>query len=138
MVNWTDPIIHWNQLPGTEVKRLLDTWGKDEAFIARYDKKHGYAASPVKAVAKSVAKKEATVPAKATKKATTAAPKTITTRQKHTGPDGAVKFVEHRELYVGFFGGRVVVTKRTEAACREYLAREHGVEPVGSWEQVTV
>jgi hypothetical protein len=138
MVNWTDSIIHWNQLPGTEVKRLLDTWGKDEAFIARYDKKHGYATSPVKAVAKPAAKKEATVPAKATKKATTVAPKTVTTRQKHTGPDGAVKFVEHRELYVGFFGGRVVVTKRTEAACREVLAREYGVAPVGSWEQVTV
>jgi transcription elongation factor GreB len=27
-----------------------------------------------------------------------------------------VKFVEHRNLYVGFWGGRVVVTKRTEAA----------------------
>ena len=142
MVNWTDSIIHWNQLPGTEVKRLLDTWGKDEAFIARYDKKHGYAASPVKvsakAVAKPAAKKEATVPVKATKKATTAAPKKTATRQKHTGPDGAVKFVEHRELYIGFFGGKVVVTKRTEAACREYLSREYGVEPVGSWEQVTV
>jgi hypothetical protein len=142
MVNWTDSIIHWNQLPGTEVKRLLDTWGKDEAFIARYDKKHGYAASPVKVpakvVTKSATKTEATTPAKAVKKATTVAPKTVTTRQKHTGPDGAVKFVEHRELYVGFFGGRVVVTKRTEAACREVLAREYGVEPVGSWETVTV
>jgi len=142
MVNWTDPIIHWNQLPGTEVKRLLDTWGKDEVFIAKYDKKHGYAASPVKVVAKAVtksaAKTEATMPAKAVKKATTVAPKKIVTRQKHTGPDGAVKFVEHRELYIGFFGGKVVVTKRTEAACREYLAREYGVEPVGSWEYVTV
>ena len=142
MVNWTDPIIHWNQLPGTEVKRLLDTWGKDEVFIAKYDKKHGYAASPVKVVAKAVTKSatktEATTPAKAVKKATTVAPKKTSTRQKHTGPDGAVKFVEHRELYIGFFGGKVVVTKRTEAACREYLAREHGVEPVGSWEQVTV
>jgi hypothetical protein len=142
MVNWTDPIIHWNQLPGTEVKRLLDTWGKDEAFIARYDKKHGYAASSIKVVAKDVikpaVKTEAKTPAKAVKKATTAAPKKTVTRQKHTGPDGAVKFVEHRELYIGFFGGRVVVTKRTEAACREYLSREYGVEPVGSWEQVTV
>jgi len=142
MVNWTDSIIHWNQLPGTEVKRLLDTWGKDEAFIARYDKKHGYAASPVKVpakvVTKSATKTEATTPAKAVKKATTVAPKKAPTRQKHTGPDGAVKFVEHRELYVGFFGGRVVVTKRTEAACREVLAREYGVEPIGSWEQVTV
>ena len=142
MVNWTDSIIHWNQLPGTEVKRLLDTWGKDEAFIAKYDKKHGYVTSPVKAVAKAVVKSatktEAKTPVKAVKKATTVAPKKTVTRQKHTGPDGAVKFVEHRELYIGFFGGRVVVTKRTEAACREYLAREYGVEPVGSWEQVTV
>jgi len=37
MVNWTDPIIQWNQLPGTDIRRLLDTWGKDEAFIAKYD-----------------------------------------------------------------------------------------------------
>ena len=142
MVNWTDSIIHWNQLPGTEVKRLLDTWGKDEAFIARYDKKHGYVASPIKVPAKAVtkpaAKTEATTPAKAVKKATTAATKKAPTRQKHTGPDGAVKYVEHRELYVGFFGGRVVVTKRTETACREVLSREYGVEPVGSWETVTV
>jgi hypothetical protein len=145
MVNWTDPIIHWNQLPGTEVKRLLDTWGKDEAFIAKYDKKHGYTASPVspvkvpaKVVVKSATKTEATTPVKAVKKATTVAPKKTSTRQKHTGPDGAIKFVEHRELYVGFFGGKVVVTKRTEEACREYLTREYGVEPVGSWEYVTV
>jgi len=131
MVNWTDSIIHWNQLPGTEVKRLLDTWGKDEAFIARYDKKHGYAVSPVKTPAKTVTKSAA-------KTESTVAPKKAAVRQKHTGPDGAVKFVEHRELYVGFFGGKVVVTKRTEAACREVLARDYGVEPVGSWETVTV
>ena len=131
MVNWTDPIIHWNQLPGTEVKRLLDTWGKDAAFIARYDKKHGYAASPIKAVAKSAVKTEATTPAKAVKQATTAAPKKATARQKHTGPDGAIKFVEHRELYVGFFGGRVVVTKRTEQACRDYLTKEYGITNFG-------
>ena len=43
MNNWTDPIIHWNQLPGTEVKRLLATWGMDEKAIARYDAKHGFA-----------------------------------------------------------------------------------------------
>jgi hypothetical protein len=134
MVNWTDPIIQWNQLPGTDIRRLLDTWGKDEAFIAKYDKKHGHAVSPVKAPAKSVTKSatktEATTPAKAVKKATTVATKKAPTRQKHTGPDGAVKFVEHRELYIGFFGGRVVVTKRTEAACREFLAREFSVEHV--------
>ena len=124
MQNWTDKIIHWNQLPGTEVKRLLATWGKDQASIDKYDRKYGFVNVP----AKPITKTEATVPAKATKKATTVAPKKTPARQKHTGADGAIKFVEHRELYVGFFGGRVVVTKRTEAACREYLAREFGIE----------
>jgi hypothetical protein len=43
-------------------------------------------------------------------------------RQKHTGTDGEVKFVAHRNLYVGFMGGRVVVTKRTAEACQTFLA----------------
>lgn len=130
MVNWTDPIIHWNQLGSTQVKRLIDTWGKDEAFIAKYDKKHGHVHTPlaVKAPAKSATKTEATAPAKVAKKATTVAPKKAPTRQKHTGADGEVKFVEHRNLYVGFWGGRVVVTKRTEAQCREFLKTEFGAE----------
>ena len=122
MTNWTDPIIHWNQLPGTEVKRLLATWGMDEKAIARYDAKHGFEPTPLKvpAPAKAVAAKPvvAVVPKAPAKKAVPAKP---ATRQKHTGADGEVKFVEHRNLYVGFWGGRVVVTKRTEAACVEFL-----------------
>ena len=122
MTNWTDPIIHWNQLPGTEVKRLLATWGMDEKAIAKYDKKHGFEqrALAVPAPAKAVAAKPAVVavPKAPAKKATPAKP---AARQKHTGADGEVKFVEHRSLYVGFWGGRVVVTKRTEAACVEFL-----------------
>ena len=122
MTNWTDPIIHWNQLPGTEVKRLLATWGMDEKAIAKYDKKHGFEHRPlaVPAPAKAVAAKPvvAVVPKAPAKKATPAKP---TARQKHTGADGEVKFVEHRNLFVGFWGGRVVVTKRTEAACVEFL-----------------
>lgn len=128
MTNWTDPIIHWNQLPGTEVRRLLATWGMDAKAIAKYDAKHGFAPTPLKVPVpvkahfsntdnpvdfpKPEAKK---VPAK---KAVPARP---ATRQKHTGTDGEVKFVPHRSLYVGFWGGRVVVTKRTEAACIEFL-----------------
>ena len=50
-------------------------------------------------------------------------------RQKHTGADGEVKFVAHRNLFVGFMGGRVVVTKRTDTACYEFLAKL-GVKPV--------
>ena len=122
MTNWTDPIIHWNQLPGTEVKRLLATWGMDEKAIARYDAKHGFEHRPlaVPAPAKAVAAKPvvAAVPKAPAKKATPAKP---AARQKHTGADGEVKFVEHRNLFVGFWGGRVVVTKRTEAACVEFL-----------------
>jgi hypothetical protein len=122
MTNWTDPIIHWNQLPGTEVKRLLATWGMDEKAIAKYDKKHGFEHRPlaVPTPAKAVAAKPVVVavPKAPAKKAAPAKP---TARQKHTGADGEVKFVEHRNLYVGFWGGRVVVTKRTEAACVEFL-----------------
>ena len=132
MVNWTDSIIHWNQLPGTEVKRLIDTWGKDEAFIAKYDAKHGYAHKPLATSVKPATKTEATTPAKAVKKATTVAAKKVPSkaplRQKHTGADGEIKFVEHRNLFVGFMGGKVVVTKRTEAQCREFLIKEYGAE----------
>ena len=105
MKNWTDPIIHWNQLPGTEVKRLIATWGMTPAQIAKYDRKHGYD-NPVPKAPVAVGK-----PVKAAKPAVKA---DKPTRQKHTGADGEVKFVEHRNLYVGFWGGRVVVTKRTQ------------------------
>jgi hypothetical protein len=133
MKNWTDPIINWNQLPGTEVKRLIDTWGKDAAFIAKYDSKHGHVHTSL-ATPMPATKTEATTPAKAVKKATTVvAKKTVvakapSTRQKHTGADGEIKFVEHRNLFVGFMGGKVVVTKRTEDACREFLVKEFGAK----------
>ena len=124
MNNWTDPIIHWNQLPGTEVKRLLATWGMDEKAIAKYDAKHGFAPTPLKvpAPAKAVAAKPVAtaVPKAPAKKAAPAKP---ATRQKHAGADGDVIFLEHRNMFVGFWGGKRVVIKRTEAACREFLAK---------------
>jgi hypothetical protein len=134
--NWTDPIIHWNQLGSTATKRLIDTWGKDPAFIAKYDKKHGHETAVVTVPAKKAVVtpqvpalkgmtplgfKEPKVPAKK-------APAKPAVRQKHTGADGEIKFLDHRNLYIGFFGGRVVVTKRTEAQCREFLAKEFGLE----------
>ena len=128
--NWTDSVIHWNQLGSTATKRLIDTWGKDEAFIRKYDAKHGHAHTPVTAPApaKTATKKEATAPAKVAKKATTVAPKKAPVRQKHTGANGEIKFVEHRNLFSGFWDNRVVVTKRTEAQCREFLKKEYGAE----------
>jgi hypothetical protein len=128
MTNWTDPIIHWNQLPGTEVKRLLATWGMDEKAIAKYDAKHGFAPTPLKVPVPIKAHVSNTAnpvdfPKPEAKKvpAKKAAPAKPVARQKHTGVDGEVKFVEHRNLFVGFWGDRVVVTKRTEAACVEFL-----------------
>ena len=123
MKNWTDPIINWNQLPGTEVRRLIATWGMTPEQIAKYDRKHGFAtAKTAEPRVKTPAKPE--VKAKAVK--TEAKPKP--TRQRHTGADGEVKFVPHRSLYVGFWGGRVVVTKRTREACLAVLQKDYGFE----------
>ena len=117
MKNWTDPIIHWNQLPGTEVKRLIATWGMTPEQIAKYDRKHGYTeAAPVTVPA---------TPAKPVKAVKPAVKADKPTRQKHTGADGEVKFVEHRNLYVGFWGGKVVVTKRTKEACLAVLQKDY-------------
>jgi hypothetical protein len=127
MKNWTDTCINWNQLPGTEVKRLIATWGFTPEQIAKYDKKHGFVNAP----ARPATKTEATTPAKAVKKATTVVAKKVAVkaplRQKHTGADGEIKFVEHRNLFVGFMGGKVVVTKRTAEACKEFLQATYSV-----------
>lgn len=122
MKNWTDKIINWNQLPGTEVKRLIATWGMTPEQIAKYDKKHGYTNA-----AQDVTEAK---PAKTTKTKAKAevvdVPKP--TRQKHTGKNGEIKFVDHRNLYVGFWGGRVVVTKRTREACLAVLQKDYNFE----------
>ena len=123
MKNWTDPIINWNQLPGTEVRRLIATWGMTPEQIAKYDRKHGFAtAKTAEPRVKTPAKPEAK--AKTVKTEVKAKP----TRQRHTGADGEVKFVPHRSLYVGFWGGRVVVTKRTREACLAVLQKDYGFE----------
>lgn len=124
--NWTDKIIHWNQLPGTEVKRLIDTWGMTPEQIAKYDRKHGFAAVQPKVAAaqKPVPKVEAKPKAKPKAKA---APK-VSARQRHHGADGEIRFLEHRNLWIGFAGGRVVVTKRTRAACEIVLAENFGIK----------
>ena len=126
MKNWTDTWINWHQLPGTEVKRLLATWGMTERQIANYDAKHGFKHAPLtSAVAKTEPKVPVPAPANPAKKAVA---KKAPVRQKHVGADGEIKFVEHRNLFVGFWGGRVVVTKRTEAQCREFFATTFGTD----------
>jgi hypothetical protein len=121
MKNWTDKIINWHQLPATEVKRLVATWGMTERQLANYDAKHGFEHSalvvppPAKEEVKAEPKKS--VPAKK-------APM----RQKHTGANGEIKFVEHRNLYIGFWGSKVVVTKRTREQCQEFLSTTYGID----------
>lgn len=127
MKNWTDKIIHWNQLPGTEVKRLLDTWGMTPEQIARYDRKHGYTSSTPSKPHMTNTANPVDFP-KTEKKAPTKKVVQKPVRQKHTGADGEVKFVEHRNLYVGFFGGKVVVTKRTAEQCKEVLRKDYKLE----------
>jgi hypothetical protein len=124
MKNWTDTCINWNQLTATEVKRLLATWGKDAKFIAAYDKKYGFATAPAKAATPTKAEPKANEVTKAVTKKVVTKP----VRQKHTGADGEIKFVEHRNLFVGFMGGKVVVTKRTKEACAEFLKTAYGVD----------
>jgi len=126
MKNWTDKIINWNQLSGTEVQRLISTWGNTPEQIARYDRKHGFDSTD-SAVAEKVTEtlKQVKPRKSAVKKEVV---RVTAKRQKHQGADGEVKFVEHRNLYVGFFGGRVVVTKRTAEACKEVLRSQFNLE----------
>jgi hypothetical protein len=135
MKNWTDKTINWHQLPATEVKRLIATWGMTERQIANYDAKHAFDNPAPKAHVSNTSNPvdfPKTPAKKTTTKAIAKAPakKVVqkATRQKHTGADGEIKFVEHRNLYVGFWDGRVVVTKRTEAQCREFLATTYGAD----------
>lgn len=102
MVQWTDKNINWQSLSAREIARLINTWGDKPAKAAKVK-----------------------VPANG--KVVVAAERKVT-RQKHTGADGEVKFVSHRNLYVGFWGGKVVVTKRTEEACKAFLKSEFGAE----------
>ena len=120
MKNWTDKIINWNQLPATEVRRLIDTWGMTDRQIANYDAKRGFKTTP--RVEQPAAKKPETKTVTVTVKKANLKKPTQTKRQKHMGADGEVKYVEHRKLYIGFMGGRVVVTKRTAEQCQEFLA----------------
>jgi hypothetical protein len=103
-------------LGSTELRRLLATWGMDSKAIARYDAKHGFEHTPL-TVAPPVKKQTTTAPVKKTAIKT----KTVIKRQKHTGANGEIKYVRHRDLYIGFWDNRVVVTKRTKEACKEFL-----------------
>ena len=114
MVHWTDSNINWQSLSAREINRLIQTWGTDEAAEA----------PKVKVAVKKAVK----TPAKAAPKAEKAPTKARVTK-KHVGADGEVKFLAHRNVYVGFAnGGKIVVTRNTAEACQAYLEREYMLE----------
>jgi len=115
--------ILWNNLSGSQIREVIRMWPKLPAFLTQGKSK----------VAAKVARKAKlpVVDVKVPKVKAKELKGLPTKRQKHFGADGEVKFLEHRNLYVGFFGGRVVVTKRTREACLEFLSNVHGVKLQG-------
>lgn len=115
--------IMWNQYSARQIREIIRAWPELPAFVTG---------------GKSQIVAQAAAATKTPVKTLSVAPAKIqdlkglpTKRQKHFGADGEIKFVEHRGLFVGFFGGRVVVTKRTREACAEYLLNVHGVRAAG-------
>lgn len=119
------PNIAWNSLTGTQIREVIRMWPELPAYLTK-GKSRVVIQEGKKAKLPVVDARVAKVPASKIKGVPT-----VNKRQKHTGADGEVKFVEHRNLYVGFFGGRVVVTKRTREACQEYLRNVCGVQVQG-------
>lgn len=128
------PNVAWSSLTATQIKEVIRAWPNVPEYAVL---KPSGSVTPVVAV--PAKKEKANAKSKLAKKGWKAAAKTAAKtaakpagkRQKHTGADGEIKFVDHRNLYVGFFGGRVVVTKRTREACAEYLRNVHGVQCQG-------
>ena len=110
------PNINWGVLSSSQIREVIRMWPELPEFLKQQPK------SKYKPRAKAEHQIKAAVKPQRTE---------VTKRQKHFGADGEIKFVEHRNLYVGFFGGRVVVTKRTREACAEYLLAVHGIQAAG-------
>ena len=103
--------INWQSLNARQIRELINNWGKEV---------------PKKKATKLV---KVTVPTTfAVERAGAKVKVEAVKRQKHTGNDGDIKYVAHRNLYVGFANGKVVVTKRTVEACAEVLFREFGLK----------
>ncbi len=117
------PNINWALLSGSQIREVIRAWPELPAFVT--GGKSQIVAQSAKAAGLTVRNVKVTKTPAADLKGLP------TKRQRHFGTDGEVKFVEHRQLYVGFFGGRVVVTKRTREACVEYLANVFGVRQQG-------
>jgi hypothetical protein len=96
--------ILWQNLSVKELNNMIRTWPVDETKVPKVTKK-----AKVKIVA---------------------APRAVQAEKsnhKYAGADGEIKFIEHRSIYVGFFGGKPVAKSKTEAGCRAILKRVYNV-----------
>lgn len=109
--------IPWSSLTGSQIREVVRMWPELPAFITGGKSQIVVQAAQVPVVNLKVAP----VPASKLK----GMPK-VSQRQKHTGADGEVKFVEHRNIWIGFFGGRAVIKRSTAEACREALKAQFG------------
>lgn len=104
--------ILWQNLSPKEIQKMIREWPAD-----------GY---PVTANKPAVKVPTVKIDAKKHKVKVVAAGAANRGR-KHFGADGEVKFVEHRNIWIGFFGGRAVAKSKTEDGCRAILKRIHNV-----------
>ena len=122
------PNINWSALTGSQIREVIRMWPEVPAYAILGANKSQIVARAAQATRCAVV--DVKVP-KVKVQVQDLKGMPSTRRQKHFGADGEVKFLEHRQLYVGFFGGRVVVTKRTREACLDFLSNVHGVKLQG-------
>lgn len=112
--------IPWNSLTGSQVQELVRMWPEQPEWLTRR-------AKPTKPAAKPAS---VPTPAPVAPKKTKEVKPSTTRGRKHIGRDGEVKFLEHRNIWIGFFGGRAVVKRNSKEACREALKKTYNVELV--------
>jgi hypothetical protein len=105
--------ILWQNLSAAEIRKMIREWPGKDGNAAETKKARVVAKTPVIKV--PAVKTKAKVEAKPADRA-----------RKHFGADGEVKFVAHRNIWIGFFGGKAVVKRSTEQACRETLKAQFG------------
>lgn len=115
--------IPWNNLSAEQIREVIRSWPDLPAFITdrKADRKSAIVAQ---------AAQKANIPVQNVRlpKVKARDLKGVPTKRlKHTGADGEVKFVEHRNIWIGFFGGRAVVKRNTQEACRDALRKQFGV-----------
>jgi hypothetical protein len=109
--------ILWQNLSAKQIRDMIRNWPVSEPKASAKAPQ-----TPVVRVVKAAAPAapKAKVQAKSADRA-----------RKHFGADGEVKFVAHRNIWIGFWGGKAVVKRSTQEACREALKVQFGAVKQG-------